>query len=459
MAGKAFEENSWRSPSPRKDVVVWDVIEEHLAEADFLAGQWLAAARSPRISSRLRQITIEPRIVAHLDGLILGGAAVADRTLWPLLTGNDADDMAPLLGAALGLLVEGNGTTINRLVDLVRDTREAVVRAAVSKALDLTARADVIEPVRLALYTTDDPPAQAALLAILAARGVAPGPILGALLASPSEPVLAAALSAAAAIAVPDRDRYYAALEEQLTHPTPAVQRAALRTGLIWNLRSAWQSCERQARAGDPDATTFWSSLGGATAVSTLIATLSSPHSRRAALFALGFSGSVDAIDACLPLLADPDPPVARLAAEAIGAISGLDVNQAPFALPPPEEDADELQPPDADAIRTWWAERRETFVPHGRYLYGQSWSLASVERALVERPLRRFGPASERDYDPHRRSRRARCASARSGVADAPGRDRGRASSRDRLAVRPARLLPSTTRRVQNLDADSCGH
>ncbi len=414
MASAIIQQEPQRSRTPRGRDVLWDVIDEHLAEADFLAGQWLAVARSSRISARARQITIEPRLIAHVDGLVLGGATVADRALWPLLAVGEPDDAAPLLAAVLALLADADGATVDRLVERLRDTRDAGVRAAIGKAFAITARADVSEPVRLALYATDAPPAQAALLAILAGRRVAPGPISGALLASPSESVRAAALSAVAAIGGLDREPHLTNVEDGLVHASPVVRGAARRTGLVWNLRSAWQSCTHQARAGDLDALVDWASLGGASAVSALAAQLTSPPasplSWRSALFALGFSGSPEAVDACVPMLSDSDPAVARLAAEAVGAITGLDVSEAPFASPPPEDDTgeplrevdpaeldlaptDELPSPAPDAIRTWWRERRGAFATQVRYLRGQPWSLEAVQRALGEGPLRRTGP------------------------------------------------------------------
>ena len=418
MASAIIQQEPQRSRTPRGRDVLWDVIDEHLAEADFLAGQWLAVARSSRISARARQLTIEPRLIAHVDGLVLGGATVADRALWPLLAVGEPDDTVPMMAAALALLADADGATVDRLVERLRDTRDAAVRAAIGKAFEITARADVSEPVRLALYATDVPQAQAVLLEILAGRRVAPGPISGALLASPSESVRAAALSAVAAIGGLDREPHLTHVEDGLAHASPAVREAARRTGLVWNLRSAWQSCISQACAGDLGAMIDWASLGGASAVAALAAQLSSPPSSppasplssRSALFALGFSGSPEAVDACMPMLSDSDPAVARLAAEAVGAITGLDVSEAPFASPPPEDDTgeplrevdpaeldlaptDELPSPAPDAIRTWWRERRGAFATQVRYLRGQPWSLEAVQRALGEGPLRRTGP------------------------------------------------------------------
>src|SRR4051794_27393878 len=67
--------------------VLWDVVEEHLSEAEFLVERWLASARAARVSWIQLRKTVERRLIAHLDALVVGGAEVSEQVLWPVLKG------------------------------------------------------------------------------------------------------------------------------------------------------------------------------------------------------------------------------------------------------------------------------------------------------------------------------------------------------------------------------------
>jgi hypothetical protein len=275
---------------------------------------------------------------------------------------------------------------------------------------------------------------------------VHPGPILKGLLAR-SEPELARAALSAAAVAATDIGSHRHLVEDRLTHDAPAVRTAALRTAFIWNLASAQRVCAAEARAGSPTALLLLGLLAGQTEVTLLVSMLASEQHRRATLFALGFTGRKQAAEACLTFVGDADPAIAKLAAEAFGAITGFVVEDkvvpvdptveekeepdeeddeedeaaagggggvaatpaasapaaaAPDDLPPLEEDLekdlgpqpeDELPTPDAAELRRWWSERADAFAANQRYLGGVVASPAAVEIALRQGSLRRAGP------------------------------------------------------------------
>src|SRR5436190_24313897 len=50
----------------RVEPVLWDVVSEHLSEAEFLFGQWQQALRSPRYTMTELRETVEERLQAHL---------------------------------------------------------------------------------------------------------------------------------------------------------------------------------------------------------------------------------------------------------------------------------------------------------------------------------------------------------------------------------------------------------
>jgi uncharacterized protein (TIGR02270 family) len=222
---------------------------------------------------------------------------------------------------------------------------------------------------------------------------------------------LAAALACAAAS---DRARLRQPVEARLAHPEASVRAAALRTAMIWNLQAGWRACATEARAGAPQAMVLLAMLGGPRDLPLLFDALRSPEHRKNALFALGCSGQVEAVDACLPFLADADAPTAKLAFEAIAAITGVALFDEPFVapapaeppadapLPPLEEDLatdltpaahDDLPLPNAAEVRKWWTSKRGSMAANQRYLRGMIVSTPSVQLALAEGPLRRTGP------------------------------------------------------------------
>jgi uncharacterized protein (TIGR02270 family) len=389
------------------DLILWDVVEEHLDEAEFLLGQWLKATSSPRLSLEKIHNTVEPRLIAHLDGLFIGGPAVAERLLWPLLESDGDSSEKQVSAAALALLVEAERPMQERLLGILREASSPAVRAGIARAFQLCPLHSADEALRLALYASDSAAAQAALLDVLAARRVDPGPILASLLDSDDPGVARAALGAAA---VAERATHRQRVEEHLFYggDDVGIRAAALQTGLIWNVRTIWEECLVQAQAGLPGAMLLVGLVGGKSDLAMLIEALARPERRADALWALGFTGRVEAVDACLALIADEDPRVAKLALEAVASITGLPFEEPPFALPPPAEEADlppleedltrdlkptpldELPGVDRGAVVDWWAERRPAFASNERFLQGQAFSSAVLTAALTKGPARR---------------------------------------------------------------------
>lgn len=389
--------------------ILWDVVQEHLAEAEFLVERWLASLRSPRLSRTDLQRTIERRLNAHLDGLAIGSVEVARALLEPALA-DGSDAPAPGVAAAALALLAG-GADPGSLTARLRAGAPAGVIAGVATALQMTPRLDVDEPLRLALYATDDPAVQAPILAAMVARAVEPGPIAASLIARGDSTVTALAL---ASVAGPDRVRHRNLVEQQLTDAPAPSAGPALRTALVWNLASGWRLCPAAARAGLPEAMLALALFGRADDLGPVREALRSPAHRASALFALGFSGRPEVIDACLPFVADEEPEIAALAAEAIAAVTGLPLFEPPFAsppgdgddasdaeLPPLEQDlrADlvppfhaELPAPEPAAFRDWWTAHRASLRSGERYLRGQAITPAVLGKALDTEPLRRRG-------------------------------------------------------------------
>jgi uncharacterized protein (TIGR02270 family) len=200
-----------------------------------------------------------------------------------------------------------------------------------------------------------------------------------------------------------------------LDHPQEDVRESALVAALAWRSHSALSACASWALDANvvrslPMA--LYASLGGPAQHERLVKKLALPAHRPAALFALGFSGNPAVLPALLARLSDPSPVVAKIAAQAVATIVGIDLQDAAFiatepapaarpeASQPPNEDSpdadivpapeDTLPSPNADAIRRFCEERRSSLVPGKRYLGGRETQREVVLDWLEHAPLRR---------------------------------------------------------------------
>jgi uncharacterized protein (TIGR02270 family) len=141
-------------------------------------------------------------------------------------------------------------------------------------------------------------------------------------------------------------------------------------------------------------------------------------------LWTVGFCGTVESGNVCLPYLQSEDERVVKAAAEAMAWIGGFDLNEDEFqlsplepgeteedeedeTLPPLEEDdldadltldgVDDLPEPNCEAIAQWWEENRGLLSQDQRYLCGQPFSAEAMIHALETGSLwRRHGVALE---------------------------------------------------------------
>src|SRR5262249_14679432 len=84
----------------------WDIVEEHLDEAAFLYQLWEQSLRSPKYTLREIAEGPEERMLAHLDGLVVGGSPVAKKLLIPSL---ESDEPGVVFAAAYALLASEDG--------------------------------------------------------------------------------------------------------------------------------------------------------------------------------------------------------------------------------------------------------------------------------------------------------------------------------------------------------------
>jgi uncharacterized protein (TIGR02270 family) len=379
---------------PAARPIPWDIYEQHLDEAAFLWGQWESALDAATFALHDVMVGPEERLRAHLDGLVLGGARVAEKLLVPALGDDDAGKIA---AAAWALLQAEDADHLDAVVEALGKAEKKEARAAIARALVSAPRADLL--TRTLPLLADSPPAlQAVIVDLCSARGGLAQLPLETLLATRNPELLAAALRAVRRAPNPDHARF---VEPALASPYVAVREAALEAGVILGLRGAWQACNKLVarNASGSRLPLALLALGGDTAdLNTVIKRLGVETLQRDALWALGFSGTVDAAEAVLALI--DDEALARLAGESFATITGVAIagplskaGESDNTSPPEVEDDDAPLPvvraddglptPHGERVRAWWEKAKPHFQPGLRYLYGQPATAETLRHAL----------------------------------------------------------------------------
>ncbi|ATB50988.1 TIGR02270 family protein [Corallococcus macrosporus] len=380
-------------------MVLEDVLEEHLDEAAFRWLQWERALEAPDFTL-LDVASQEAQLAAHLHGLVLGGAEAAESLLWPAL---DSGEATRITAAAYVLLGQGH---VQALLDFMAGGAPEA-RAAVRRAVELSAAPNLGEHL-LPLLKREDVSLRAHLLEALAFRYEAPPDLLAEYFLHDEPQARMAALRASSPLR---EDTVRHLLPRLLESEHPGIRAAAMEAGLASGARMAWEACRQAVRACNAhshQAMVLLALFGTDADTALLVDMLEGRDMRPHVLWALGFSGRLGAMEACLALL--EDPLVARLAGEAFSAMTGLQL-EGLHALPPGERpegaplppelqedlDADLVPKPEDDlpwpcigAVRYWWKEARPRFHAERRYLNGQLLEGPVLLEALTHGPMRR---------------------------------------------------------------------
>lgn len=405
-----------------RELVRWDVVEEHLGEAEFLFDLLLSSFESSTTTQADTIAAVEARLVAHLDALAIGGDEVAHGTLWPVLV-PEAEALTLVAAAATALLVAPGPHAIDRMITVLRESLPGPLRDGVVAALAMSARPDVASRVLTAADSGDDA-ARRALLPVIAWRGGAPGRAcvdwIRRGIVDPDASVRATAVGVADYCG---RQVALAAAEHALADADPAVATVAMQVGLVHGSTHAHSfaielaSGRRKGDAALVRAAMAAVALGGERqAVELLLAALADEARKPSAIWALGFCGRLDAIDPLLKLAADEK--TAKLAGEALVGISGLGrderrfwhdkppqppVTDADIAGPLPAEDLDADPTPGGDddlpvpfvaAFAEAWAQGRSKLDPTLRFaegyplIEGGVYAYALVTTTMRRRPV-----------------------------------------------------------------------
>ena len=378
-------------------MVLVDVLEEYLDEAAFRWVQWERTLVAPDFTLA-ETAEREERLLACLEGLEDEDAL--DTVVRPAF---DAEEAPRISAAAHALLALGE---VEEVLVRLRGT-EAPARAAILRALEVS-EAPGLGARLLELLKLEDTALQAGVLEALAFRQEAPAEVLVRFFRHDEQRAQVAALRGALPLPEDAVRRYLPAL---LDSAHPGIRAVAMEAGLASGVRLAWEACLKAVRSPGAYAreAMVLLALGGDEAeASLLVDWLESAELRADALWALGFSGRVAAMEACVKYLEVPE--VAHLAAEALSTMTGLRLEGA-HALPPgerpegapvpPEEqeslDAnlvprpeDDLPWPHVAAVRDWWTQARTGFAQGTRYLLGQPFSGPVLLEALECSPMRR---------------------------------------------------------------------
>lgn len=382
--------------------VIWDVIEEHFDCLDYCVAAFQRAHTHPLMTLSEMARGIEARLLAHLDGLAVAGSEVASE-----LQARFAEPLPPefpsrVTAVVLGLVANGIEDDAARL--LAHGDRR--VRLAVARGLRLAAHSRLERAAAASLAQAKTAEEKGAWLELMGHRDLEPA-AAARLLTSADMEVVAGALRCLRG-RVPSLD---AAVERLAGHAEPLVRERALRVALAWGTPYAWELCERQALDVDglsPWAIVAYAILGGPAQRARLVQSVGSKVRTPHVLRALGFSGSVDVVPALLERLSAKSAFEAKIAAQAIAAIAGLDLRKDEFAadqapgradsLPPLEEDdldadlvpppEDALEHPNADSIRAWWGSQQAKLKSPQRFVLGAPRTPESLFEALEHGPL-----------------------------------------------------------------------
>jgi uncharacterized protein (TIGR02270 family) len=368
------------------DLVLLDVLEEHLEEFDLLWERRQREIVSP--DGRPDSLaTLEGRMAAHLEGLRIGGAhslAIARRVL-PEAKGSTA------FAAAYSLLALG-GEPEERAVlealaaadaDAAEGLRHALRHRAGERLLGILPR----------ILSGPDSPASVAALDGLAFHRRPAAVDLAAHLAHEDPWVRQVAWSAVGRLRPPLSATSLAAGFEDLA---PHVARSAFEAVCWMGRREVLEACRagsRRATNADRWAVAMLGVLGEAEDAAALITASQREPVRDAAMVGLGYLGDPAGIERTLEAMADPLLIVA--AGEAFRQITGADIDarEEPRDSQTPERpvgDPAEFLPerptPDPERATAFWNRKGSEFRAGQRYRFGVLLDVESVPGDLQGR-------------------------------------------------------------------------
>lgn len=373
--------------------LLWDILNEHLDEGAYLYTQWRRALQSPAYTLARLERTVEARLLAQVDGLVVGGAPVRQKLLLPRLAGGGEGET---FVAALALLLETTGSSDPAILDALTQA-QGETRQELLQALRLFLPACLVEPLRLMLRHRQATARAAALEVLATHRRLSEQEVrLG--LEDAALDVQEAGLKALRWLGLSGLGMEQ--LGRFLLRPFPAgdelrerLQQRALEAGLVLGHAPSVE----QALAvgwGQVSFLTPWGEglrlLGarlGRQVLPLLKFVLTQPGLSAlhgSALQGLGLVGTLEAAELCLHAMHDAS--LARAAGEAFSLITGADLTSPALSMPAPASAEGEggleerfypipeeaLPLANVPAVVQGWQAVRARLAPRLTYLGGQ---------------------------------------------------------------------------------------
>jgi uncharacterized protein (TIGR02270 family) len=358
-------------------VILAEIVRHHVEEAAFLHSARAALCRAPHITLGLLARHDE-RLEAHLDGIVTAGDAALQMC-------DDAGASFPddgVFAAAVSAIRRKDSQRLHAIVGAAQDRPSAL--SALVAAVTWVAREDLQGTV-VSFLRADDSPSRAVGLAACAVHGVDPG--LARFFADGSGIVRAWAHRAAGELGRRELDwACTAAIDEE---DLDSAWWAAWSAVLLGNRGRALDVVRQTSVVPGPRrATAFRVALQAMSVQDAHLMLQQSaigPRQTRWLIQGSGIAGDPAYVPWLIARMGSPE--TARLAAEALATITGIDLYQG-YEAPRPEgyeagateapEDPnvdmdpdDNLPWPDVPRIREWWDANGSRFRLGQRYLMG----------------------------------------------------------------------------------------
>jgi uncharacterized protein (TIGR02270 family) len=363
----------------------WDLVTESFSEAAFVWARWEDAMHSPRHD--LEQVVhwVEERLLGALEGVRLGGPRAFEELIVPALAGKRHREATVAAWLASSM---GRAGIEHVVAAMIAAKPERLI--ALRRGLEHSSGAQW--PSIFAQYVTRMPAeTQAAVLEAFAFRRWATPPGMDALIDRNAKPVQLASLRLAANVREPWTQPY---IDWGAQRSDARLRIEAARAALLRAHPDASSRAGELIRTRSPGIESLLPLVvlaRGERLLPLLQSQLQADAGSRAVFDALACIGTIEAADVCARLL--DHPVLARLAADGLRAITGIDPTPPAGTVAQPDDcPRDELllPLPLPEQLREQWQQRREHYAPQQRYFGGRAFDPGQLPALLRTAPMRR---------------------------------------------------------------------
>ena len=378
-----------------------ELVEDSFDEAAFLWRRWEQELTSPTRNIDDVWSWTEDRLHGALEGVRIAGERLPE----VVADGLRSDEIGRV-SASAALLASSAAPDAARVLAAALKTADGEMLRAIVRGIELlgsgaAARAAIDVLLERGVTGAGE------LCRLKAFRRVSAGSELTAAFESDDAEAQVNAMRAAGSLPMPHAQDW---LTAGLRHPHPAVQYAAIESGIGRGIDAAWRAAQVRAQQLDTQSgpcLSLLALLGGPADHEVIYSALRIPALQRQAIWALGHIGTARAAESCVAGM--QHEPLARACGEAYCWITGAELARDRLAReeslpePPPFEeddlDADLVPPPealwplpDADAVRGHWRTCQPKMAEGARHLRGVPVSpevqLATIETGpMLRRP------------------------------------------------------------------------